>query len=113
MTGKGYEVVDGSVSQGYKFEKDPIIHQKMAQAYNDMWDKIYKHFRFNRSVIEDFYQPFNFEEHTTVLKRIIWFDTATDRSVKAVLGYLESISAYRCYLEDHKIEKGSPEDPLA
>jgi hypothetical protein len=25
---------------------------------------------------------------------------------------LESVSAYRCYLEDYKIEKGSEEDPL-
>lgn len=28
------------------------------------------------------------------------------------MGYLESISAYRCYLEDHKIERCSAEDPL-
>ena len=29
-----------------------------------------------------------------------------------MIGYFESISAYQCYLEDHKIEKGSDEDPL-
>lgn len=77
-----------------------------------MWNLIYKHFRFDRSVIENFYQPFNFEGHTEVLRKVIWFDTTPNKSIKAVLGYLETISAYRCYLEDHKIQKGSPEDPL-
>jgi hypothetical protein len=55
MQEKGYDVVNGGELTGYKFEKDPAIHGKMAAAYNGMWDKIYKHFRFNRSVIEDFY----------------------------------------------------------
>ena len=77
-----------------------------------MWDKIYKHFRFNRSVIEDYYQPFPFEENINVLHKIIWFDCTPNRSIHSVIGYLESVSAYRCYLEDYKIEKGSEEDPL-
>ena len=84
----------------------------MSKAYNDIWDKIYPHFRFDRSVIEKFYQPFNFEGNCNVLRKLIWFDTTPNKSIKAVIGYLESISAYRCYLEDHKIQKGSPEDPL-
>ena len=88
------------------------MHHELSQAYDDMWTKIYKHFRFNRSVIEDFYQPFNFEDHTKVLRKLIWFDVSPNRSAKAVLGYLESVSAYHCYLEDYSIEKGSESDPL-
>ena len=98
---KGFDVIDGCPS--YKFEKDPLIHKEISLAYNEVWDKIYKHFRFNRSVIENYYEPFNFSEHTTVLRKVIWFDTTPNKSIKAVLGYLESISAYRCYLDDHKI----------
>ena len=88
------------------------MHQQLSAAYNYMWKKIYPHFKFNRSVIEHFYEPFNFAEHSKILRKLIWFDTAPNKSIKAVLGYLESISAYRCYLEDHKIAKGSAEDPL-
>ncbi len=43
---------------------------------------------------------------------MIWFDTVQNKSIQAVLGFLESVSPYRCYLEDNKIEKGSSEDPL-
>jgi hypothetical protein len=31
---------------------------------------------------------------------------------EAIIGYLESVSAYRCYLEDKHIAKGSEEDPV-
>jgi hypothetical protein len=75
MTGKGYDVIDGSALSGYKFEKDPIVHEKLQAAYKGMWDKIYKHFRFNRSVIEDFYQPFDFTSHLTPMRRVIYFET--------------------------------------
>jgi len=84
----------------------------MSQAYNEFWKLVYPHFRFNRSVIEDFYQPFHFAELLTVLRKVIWFETTPNKSVKTVFGYLESVSAYRCYLEDFKIEKGSEQDPL-
>lgn len=111
MSGKGFEVIHGSAST-YTFTKETSTHAELSKAYNDMWDKIYPHFRFDRSVIEKFYQPFNFEGHCKVLRKLIWFDTTPNKSIKAVIGYLESISAYRCYLEDLKITKGSPEDPL-
>lgn len=109
---QGYEVIDGTENTEYKFEKDPAIHIQLSQIYNEMWDKIYKHFRFDRSVIEKFYQPIKFEEHSKIMRKVIWFDTTPNNSIKAVIGYLESISAYRCYLEDQKIQKGSSEDPL-
>jgi hypothetical protein len=54
MNTKGFNVIDGSESS-YKFEKDPEIHSQLSKAYNDMWDKIYPHFKFDRSVIEKFY----------------------------------------------------------
>jgi len=109
---QGFDVIDGAKFSEYKFSKDPVVHSHLSQAYNDMWTKIYPHFKFNRSVIENFYQPFPFDQNCRVLKKLIWFDTTPNKSIKAVLGYLESISAYRCYLEDHKIEKGSEHDPL-
>jgi hypothetical protein len=77
-----------------------------------MWDKIYPHFKFDRSVIEKFYTPMDFDGNCKVLRKVIWFDTTPNKSIQAVIGYLESISAYRCYLDDLKIQRGSPEDPL-
>lgn len=100
------------MQESYTFEKDASVHQQLSAAYNDMWNKVYKHFRFNRSVIEDFYEPFPFSENLTVLKKFVWLDTTPNKSIYAVLGYLETVSAYRCYLEDHSIERGSEQDPL-
>ncbi len=54
MGSQGYEVIDGS-SSDYSFNKDQQVHKELSKAYNDMWDKIYPHFRFDRSVIEKFY----------------------------------------------------------
>jgi SAM-dependent methyltransferase len=109
---QGFDVIDGAKVTDYKFGKDSSVHSQLSLAYNEMWTKIYPHFRFDRSVIENFYQPFPFAENCQVLKKLIWFDTTPNKSIKAVLGYLESISAYRCYLEDFKIAKGSDQDPL-
>ena len=109
---QGFDVVDGARNTDYKFTKEASVHSQLSEAYNAMWTKIYPHFKFDRSVIENFYAPFPFVENCKVLRKLIWFDTEPNKSIKAVLGYLESISAYRCYLEDHKIAKGSDEDPL-
>ena len=111
MKTKGFDVIDGTTPD-YQFTKDQDVHRQLKEAYEEMWAKIYKHFRFDRSVIENFYQTFNFEKNAKVLRKVIWFDTAPNKSINAVIGYLESISAYRCYLEDHKIERGSENDPL-
>lgn len=59
-----------------------------------MWSKIYPYFRFDRSVIEKFYTPFDFEAHLTVLKRVVWYDLTPGKTLHEVLGYMNSISAY-------------------
>lgn len=38
----------------------------------DFWKKVYPHFRFDRSILDDFYKVFEFEKHMTVHKKIIW-----------------------------------------
>ncbi len=109
---QGFDVIDGAKFSGYKFTKISAVHSQLSQAYNDMWTKTYPYCKFDRTVIENFYQQFPFDENCHVLRKLIWFDTTPNKSIKAVLGYLESSSAYCCYLEDCKIEKGSDEDPL-
>lgn len=47
-----------------------------------------------------------------VLDKEIWYEVQPSKKLDDLLGYLNSISAYNCYLEDHKIEKGSEKDPL-
>ena len=46
-----------------------------------------------------------------MLRRVIWLDVVVKRP-EHIIGYLESVSAYRCYLEDKHIAKGSQEDPV-
>lgn len=111
MEEKGFKVIKG-LPDGYAFSKTPEIQTQISSAYEEMWSKIYSHFRFNRSVIEDFYQPFDFASHMTVIDKFVWYDVTPDKPLQAVTGYMDSVSAYQCYLEDHKIAKGSEDDPL-
>lgn len=78
-----------------------------------MWKTIYPHFRFNRSVIEAYYKPFEplFENEFEIIKKVIWCEFEPNRSLQSVVGYMDSISAYQCYLEDKGIMKGSNDDP--
>ena len=108
---KGYEISQ-SVPDQYQFnEQNQKSYQAISEAYEAMWSKIYPYFRFDRSVIEKFYTPFDFEAHLTVLKRVVWYDLTPGKTLHEVLGYMNSISAYQCYLEDHNIPKGSSDDP--
>jgi len=40
------------------------------------------------------------------MAKSVWYE-AENKTKRALLGYLDSISAYNCYLEDKNIEKGS------
>ncbi|CDW88371.1 UNKNOWN [Stylonychia lemnae] len=112
MESKGF-VVKTNIPTDYQFDQSKqSIQSLISEAYEEMWAKIYPHFRFDRSVIEKFYTPFNFDDYLNVDTQIIWNDLTPQKSIHEVFGYMNSNSAYQCYLEDHKIEKGSNEDPL-
>eukprot|EP00347_Sterkiella_histriomuscorum_P004622 403359760 len=111
MQEKGYEL-DQTIPTDYKIQDSKIhAYQEISTAYEEMWTKIYPHFIFDRSVIEKFYTTFDFEAHLKVLKKVIWYDVTPNKTMHEVLGYMNSISAYQCYLEDHNIPKGSDQDP--
>ena len=110
MEAKGYELIK-SVPDGYTFDKPREIHTALSEAYEEMWTKIYPYFKFDRSHIEQYYTRYNIDSHLRVLRKVIWCDFTPNKSIHEVVGYMNSISAYQCYLEDNGIAKGSDEDP--
>ena len=85
---------------------------KISEAYEDFWKTVYKYFKCDRTLLDKFYEGYDFSKTMTVLNKTIWYEVQPEKPIQAVLGYLNSVSAYQCYLEENKIEKGSENDPM-
>ena len=82
MTDKGFEIHIAK-PEGYKFDKESNVMTELSDSYEKMWSTIYPHFRFDRSVIEAFYETFEplFQKELTVLKRLIWYEFEPNKSL--------------------------------
>ncbi len=94
---KDYEIFDRTSGASSPSNKE------FSQAYNEFWKVIKPHFRYDYNVMDSFYEPFNISKHVKEIRKVIWIDIERNKPVEEVLGYLESVSGYICYMEDNKI----------
>ena len=98
--------------KNYEFTSNHQIHKQISEAYEKLWREIYPCFDCDRRALDSFLIPYDFEKHLRVIRKVIWYEVQASKPVEEVIGYLNSVSGYRSYLDSHNIPKGSVDDPI-
>jgi dihydroorotase len=60
-----FTVMNGSKDYEFKSENKDT-NRLISDEYEKIWKQIYKHFRFDRSILDNFYKMLNFEKYFNV-----------------------------------------------